>query len=350
VSLVSNPQQDPPENVPAWYSPGFFSTASSAEPAWYPAQHVSTFSHQELRDRLHSQGLSCPKLSWHGQAEQQVAFKNRTQEVLQAIQKGALRKAVPIAFLEGTNQDLRHPEAIAWLLAQALDFHEQEGGALYGLWNQERGILGVTPELLFKKDGSRITTMALAGTLGIGTPGEDLLSLAPRLLEDPKERREHQIVIDDICQNLRDLGTLHLSETGVRRAGRLLHLHTPIALDLSPSVPQALWSTLIHRLHPTPALGAAPREAGWKWLCHQEQAQPRSRFGAPFGVRVADEETCVVAIRNIEWNVAEKFCRIGAGAGVVEGSTPEREWNEIERKWNAILDLFGLNPSKEPRR
>jgi len=283
--------------------------------------------------------LRQPDWSWKDREPARSRFLETSRTILQQIEEGVLTKAVPYAFLE-TSSAFPSSEDLAWLLLHALQFQAENGGFLYGSWNDREGILGVTPELLFEREGAILRTMALAGTRPLEKGRESEAEM--QLLADPKERHEHSLVIEGISDRLSGLGALHIGETCVRRAGSLVHLFTPIQLTLEAQTAGIEWQDLVERLHPTPALGAHPREAGARWLSEEQKHHPRARFGAPWGVRLDGRDTCAVAIRNLEWNREKSFCRIGAGAGVVRGSTPEREWAEIERKWNAVLRILGL--------
>jgi menaquinone-specific isochorismate synthase len=323
--------------VPSWFSGGFFPQNDSG--FWFPAILVQKVPRAELEELLRQEATNVPQWKWKPRDSARSRFLDASTQVLQEISAGSLTKAVPYAFLDAS-QPAPSPGDLARMLLHALRFQRENGGYLYGCWNAGEGILGLTPELLFERQGSVVRTMALAGTRTLEKGREAEAEML--LLEDPKERHEHFLVIEGIFQRLAGLGTTTVGKTGVRRAGSLVHLFTPIELTLDAHARETSWQELVDRLHPTPALGAHPREAGARWLMEQEALAPRSRFGAPFGVRLEATETCAVAIRNIEWNREKGFCRIGAGAGVVRGSIPEQEWSEIERKGNAVLKILGL--------
>jgi menaquinone-specific isochorismate synthase len=208
------------------------------------------------------------------------------------------------------------------------------GQISYGFEFEGEGMCGITPEVLFRVREGSLETMALAGTAALG---------APSLLDDPKERREHQLVIENLTTELAAWGHVETGPTAERDFGRLKHLHTPIRVRLSRS-PE--FETLCDILHPTAALGGWPRKPAWQWLSEQPFHRSRRRFGAPFGfVRHDDHEGeerfCVVAIRGLQWQGRE--AQIHAGCGVVEGSVAEREWQELALKREAIHRNLGIS-------
>lgn len=294
---------------------------------------------KDLLADLEGQPNERPHWNWQTPEGSRERFLARCERLSASIREEVLKKGVVISFLHAVSEEgepCQGPNAdeLRYLLAQALRSHEQRGGWLYGAWDGSSGILGISPETLFERRGRAVKTHALAGTQKWGDS-----SVLP-LLEDPKERAEHQWVIEGIRESLMGLGVLKVGSTGFRRAGDLVHLHAEIDLDLNREVH---WPELIKRLHPTPALGAYPRGAeGTAFLENQEAECPRGRFGAPFGFVFPDHEVFVVGIRNLEWSRAQRFCRIGAGAGFVAASHPEKEWAEVGRKWLSVRRILAL--------
>jgi menaquinone-specific isochorismate synthase len=170
--------------------------------------------------------------------------------------------------------------------------------------------------------------MALAGTGKLD---------GPNLLDDKKERYEHEVVIEHIVRELGTWGKADVGQTEERAFGMLKHLYTPIQLKLTREIS---FMDLVVHLHPTAALGGWPRQPAVEWLERQEFHVGRKRFGAPFGYADGDEMMCVVAIRGLQW--WGKRARLSAGCGVVEGSVALREWQELELKRRATSHALGL--------
>jgi menaquinone-specific isochorismate synthase len=263
-------------------------------------------------------------------------FAENFRELQDLICAGRLRKGVPVAFEEGRVRDAaglwgRVRELIPSLPSPLSPYFWRKGGS---------GFFGATPELLFraKREGGAWTvrTMALAGTAPRGQ-GE-------RLLEDPKETHEHQLVVDDVVRELRGLGKPERGATVVHRLPTLEHLRTDIELRTDwKASPGELFRELVRCLHPTAALGAAPRNAdSAAWMRRVDASVGRGVFGAPFGaVSPEGEMACLVAIRQVQL-AADGRLRVGSGCGVVEQSRWEREWRELSMKRASVKALFGL--------
>ena len=212
---------------------------------------------------------------------------------------------------------------------------EKNAGYLYGHWNADYGVLGITPELLFSHSQhtpQKVQTMALAGTCHASHCQE-------LFIKNEKERHEHQLVVQGICQSLQKLGSVQVGTIQLFQLPRLTHLMTPIKVQLSHSFH---FDQLVDSLHPTPALGAFPLKEGKKWLEDYQTHTPRHFFGAPIGFSYPQMglSHCLVGIRNVQWDASGMS--IGAGCGVVKQSTFEKEWQEIQFKIRAIRDQLYL--------
>ncbi|MGZ8851588.1 MAG: chorismate-binding protein [Thermoanaerobaculia bacterium] len=252
-----------------------------------------------------------------------------------AMRRGDFKKIVPVIFENGEfrgNGDVWQPLI---LRLQTLS----PGLWAYGYSYQQHGLIGATPEMLFRSEGRGYQTMALAGTRLIERAGE--------LLHDAKELREHRLVVDDIVRRLAPFGNVEVGSLDVFRMPRLAHLATSIRFEES-GVERMSFAEMVRRLHPTAALGVSPRtEAGERWLREADRGVKRRTFGAPFGVERENRDAlAVVSIRNLQWHRHE--VRIGAGAGVLPESSVDREFDELRQKRDQVKELFGFTAVEAP--
>ena len=241
------------------------------------------------------------------------------------LKNGFLKKAVPYLFYSSKNLiDVQHT------LRSLLEHSLNQPIFLYGFWSQEEGILGGTPELLFKIDESGVlTTAAIAGTT--------LTEQEETLLIDPKLLHEHQLVVEGITESLKQYGKVTVSQTEILSLPHISHAKTPIQVKLERT---DFVEPIISALHPTPALGAFPKLEGSQWLEKYSLKIPRSRYGAPVGIKIDNTFYCYVAIRNVQWN--RKGSRIGVGGGVVKESIQENEKEELAMKFQATRSMLNL--------
>lgn len=308
--------------------------------------------------------------TWHLQPHR--LFDEDFQSIQQLIGTGRLEKAVVMTVerAEGAPSPPQRAQMLLRLLQNC-----PNNLFIYGHWQDHSGVLGATPELLFSRSGHRVKTMALAGTLarkGLQTPSaknsetlgaKDSLNtnaeLAQRLLNDPKERHEHQLVVEDLTEKLQapwplagnsaiaPSGQVHIHGPQVIELPHLMHLHTaievvlPESLDVhSKNFAESVDYQLIQRLHPSSALGLRSKVVSWSWLKTLNGHQELGHFGAPFGFNTADGFLCFVGIRNLEWSTGVSLIR--AGCGLVRGSQPDREWQELSAKRDSVKALLGI--------
>ncbi|MBX3021003.1 MAG: chorismate-binding protein [Bdellovibrionales bacterium] len=250
-------------------------------------------------------------------------FNRLHEDILRRIDVGEFEKVVPIVCEELEYASVLQPSMFPRVFSQL------ENQYSYGFAFGQEGLVGVTPELLFSVRAGVLQTMALAGTGPVD---------GPSLLQDPKERREHELVIQHIVGELSLWGRPKVGETVERVFGVLKHLYTPIHLQLQT---QPTFMDVVVRLHPTAALGGWPRRPAVEWLERQKFHTARGRFGAPFGFQDADGSmVCVVAIRGLQWTGRRAL--LSSGCGVVKGSQALREWNELALKRNSVNRNLGL--------
>lgn len=246
-----------------------------------------------------------------------------------AIQQNHLKKAVPIVFEESMGGALLE-ERVQWIF-NALQAPKHLH--VYGAWNFKEGVLGATPEILFQRNGVVFESMALAGTLPKSI-GKDKTAL----LEDLKEVNEHSFVVEDIEKQLRKLGSVGVQGPQIIELPHLYHLQTQMQVLLQ-SVKSG--EEYVRLLHPTPALGIFPREAGLDWFRNLPEQESRGMFGGPALFEFQDSSLSLVMIRSLFWN-SEKV-RIGAGCGIVAESQEDKEWLELQQKIASVKKIFGIS-------
>ena len=202
--------------------------------------------------------------------------------------------------------------------------------------NNGRGktFLGASPETLVQIQNQQLLTDALAGSAARGKTLEADQQLAQHLLSSPKERHEHQIVVDFLGDRLTQLGInpSHAATPTLLRLSNIQHLHTPIV----GAVPSHLSPLdLVAALHPTPAVAGIPPQRALDLIRHYESFG-RSLYAAPIGwLDAQGNAQFVVGIRSAM--LSGNHARLYAGAGIVSGSNPQREQAEVSLKLQALL-------------
>jgi len=198
-------------------------------------------------------------------------------------------------------------------------------------------LIAASPELLVRREGHRVSTLALAGsTRRSADPAVDA-HLGEQLLRNESYREEHAIVARRIERTLRPhaVWVTAAPEPELVTIANIQHLATPIRAQLAAPM-DAL--ELAGLMHPTPAVGGEPRSAAAA-LIPALEGLDRGWYTGPVGWTDAtgDGEFCV-ALRCalLHANVARCY----AGNGLVRDSDPARELAETEVKLQALLPLL----------
>jgi isochorismate synthase len=201
----------------------------------------------------------------------------------------------------------------------------------------ESALVAASPELLVRREGHRVSTLALAGsTRRSADPAVDA-HLGEQLLRDEHYRDEHAIVARRIERMLRPraVWVAAAPEPELVRIANIQHLATPIRAQLAAPI-DAL--ELAGLMHPTPAVGGEPLDRAAP-LIPALEGLDRGWYAGPVGWTDAtgDGEFCV-ALRCalLRGPVARCF----AGNGIVRDSDPAAELAETEVKLAALLPLL----------
>lgn len=197
-----------------------------------------------------------------------------------------------------------------------------------------RCFLGASPERLVSLREGTVLATSLAGSIRRGSNEEEDRRLGAALLASAKERTEHAIVARMLADALADFcSDLSVAPTPtLMKMQNVQHLFTPIVGRLAGEYSIL---DLVARLHPTPAVGGAPRHTALQLIREREQLD-RGWYAGPVGwVDRRGEGEFAVAIRSalLRGATASLF----AGCGIVANSDPESEYAESRLKLRPLL-------------
>jgi salicylate biosynthesis isochorismate synthase/menaquinone-specific isochorismate synthase len=202
---------------------------------------------------------------------------------------------------------------------------------------REAAFIGASPELLLRRSGASVSTVALAGsTRRSSDPAVDD-HLAEQLLRSDKDRREHRIVAERITRELRQhaVWVEPAPEPEVIKVANIQHLATPVIAQLAE--PRSAIE-LAGMLHPTPAVGGEPWPAAHRAIDELERMD-RGWYAGPVGwMDAAEDGEFCVALRSAL--LRDRDAHLFAGVGIVAGSDPAAELAETEVKLGALLPLL----------
>lgn len=212
--------------------------------------------------------------------------------------------------------------------------------AIFALGRGDACFLGASPESLVKLTDDEVSLTCMGGTTGRGVTLREDNELARRLLASGKDQREHAAVVQQIAECLRGLCKSLTWDTKPRvaRLKSVQHLATAFrgrAYDGKDIL------EMVAALHPTPAVGGVPKAIALDIIRQLEG--DRGWYAGPVGwLDARGEGEFWVGIRSalIEGDKAILY----AGAGIVEGSVAEEEFQETELKFQPLLRALSSGP------
>ncbi|TCJ98402.1 isochorismate synthase [Volucribacter psittacicida] len=201
--------------------------------------------------------------------------------------------------------------------------------------NEDCTFLGSSPERLYRREQQQLNTEALAGTAFMDKDQAKNQQQAHWLLQDPKNQYENQLVVDGICQHLSPYAQhIEVKPTALVRLRNVQHLCRKIQVVLKPDCYDV---HCLQAIHPTPAVAGLPQQQARDFIKNCENFH-RTWYAGCLGVMQPQQAEFCVTIRSAF--VEHNKIRVFAGAGIVEGSDPLLEWQEIERKAKGLISLF----------
>lgn len=248
-----------------------------------------------------------------------------------AIQSQAFEKVVLARCCTLECESMPDPFAIAaHLQAKA------KNATVFCFANNEMAFLGATPELLFSRKGFLLQSEALAGTRPRGKTIEEDFEYECELLQNPKTRKEIVPVQTFLSQKLFPLCIEPpvFSPIHVRKTENVQHLCSKTKAILRRNITDR---EILDQIHPTPALCGAPSEKAFEWI-RKEEPFDRSLYGSAIGWSTPEESNWIVAIRCCL--IKDRTVHLYTGVGVVDGSDPQEEWEELDAKMGLYQGIF----------
>ena len=197
-------------------------------------------------------------------------------------------------------------------------------------------LVGASPEIMCRVENGVITNRPLAGTRRRGATSEEDRALAEELIQDPKERAEH-IMLVDLARNdvgrVAEIGSVRIGELlTVERYSHVMHLSSTVTGKLQPGLTafDALRASL-----PAGTLSGAPKVRAMEII---DELEPHRR--GPYGGAVGyidfggNMDTCI-ALRTMV--LLGQTAYVQAGAGLVAESVPASEYQETVNKAMSLL-------------
>ncbi len=207
---------------------------------------------------------------------------------------------------------------------------------LYYLDFGDEAVIGSSPEMLVKVEGTTLTTVPIAGTRPRGRTLEEDDVLASELLADQKERAEHLMLVD-LARNdigrVSEFGSVRVPEFyAVEKFSHVQHIVSRVEGTLAGGKDRfdALASCF-----PAGTVSGAPKIRAMQIIAELEES-PRGIYAGAVGYAGFNELLeFAIAIRTVR--IKDGIAEFSTGAGIVADSVPKKEFEETEFKALAMV-------------
>jgi anthranilate synthase component I len=197
-------------------------------------------------------------------------------------------------------------------------------------------IAGASPEPLVKVHDGIVETRPIAGTSPRGKSADEDRRLAERLINDPKERAEHVMLVDlgrNDLGRVCEYGSVNVDELMVIETySHVLHIVSKVSGKLREDVTamDVLRSSL-----PAGTLSGAPKVRAMQIIDELEPVKRCSYGGAIGYLSWNGDLDTAIHIRTVV--VKDGRMHVQAGGGTVVDAKPNYEWNESVNKARAVF-------------
>src|SRR5262245_56628456 len=202
-------------------------------------------------------------------------------------------------------------------------------------------VVGASPEILVRKEGSTVTLRPIAGTRPRGATREADLALAQELLDDPKEIAEHVMLVDlgrNDVGRVAQTGSVKVTERmQIERYSHVMHIVSNVEGQLKPGFTSI---DVLRAAFPAGTVSGAPKVRAMEIIDELEPTRRGVYAGAVGYLSFQDDMDTAIAIRTAV--VKDGMLYVQAGAGIVHDSVPESEWQETNNKARAVLRAADL--------
>ncbi|MCF6441537.1 isochorismate synthase [Pseudoalteromonas luteoviolacea] len=329
--------QDDSENVIAFGVLPFckYQTAQFIIPKQIAKWDKSVFS-QWLNTQTADSNHPENKLTEIRYLQDRAHFEQTVSEAKHLFDKGLLEKIVLSKQVElGFEHPINGKHVLNQLLTQS-----QSGYHFAFPTEHDSVLMGVSPELLLRKQDETVTSNPLAGSIPRDPCSKVEAQRRSALFNSKKDRYEHAVVIDDMRQLLEPVcDNLSIpAEPSLLHTATMWHLSTVITGHLKD--PNTHILDLANQLHPTPALCGKPTKPAYQHILDLE-GHGRDLFSGIIGwcdQHGNGEWVVVIRCGELKAHVAKLF----AGAGIVAASDPSSEWLETEAKLKTMLNALSV--------
>ena len=204
-------------------------------------------------------------------------------------------------------------------------------------------MIGSSPEMIVKQQGSRVYTCPIAGTRRRGVDAEEDALLRDELLRDEKERAEHVMLVD-LARNdmgrISEFGTVKVTQfMEVQNYSHVMHI---VSMVEGKKKGEFHPLDLVSSFLPAGTLSGAPKIRAMEIIDELESVRRGLYGGATGYIDFSGDMDFCITIRTMIKKKNRVYLQ--AGAGIVADSVPENEYQECCNKVMALAKTLIEDP------
>jgi anthranilate synthase component 1 len=207
-------------------------------------------------------------------------------------------------------------------------------------------LVGSSPEVMVRIQNKEILLKPIAGTRRRGKSIAEDLTLSRELIEDPKERAEHMMLVDlgrNDLGRVASPGSVEVTDfMAVEKYSHVMHIVSTIKAELDDAYDVF---DVIKATFPAGTLTGAPKVRAMEIIAELEPDKRGPYGGMVFNLGFNGNMDSCIIIRTLI--LKDKLAIIQAGAGIVADSVPEKEYQESISKSQALMEAIRI--TKEGR-
>jgi len=199
-------------------------------------------------------------------------------------------------------------------------------------------LLSASPERFLKKEGNKIISQPIKGTIKRGKTEQEEIQLKYELLHSEKERSENVMIVDLVRNDLSKSakrGTVKVDELfGVYTFKTVHHLISTVSGELKDNT---TFTQLLKDTFPMGSMTGAPKIKAMKLIDEHEYSRRGLYSGSVGYITPEGDFDFNVVIRSITYNAVKPYISCSVGSAITALSDPEKEYDECLLKAEAII-------------
>jgi len=199
-------------------------------------------------------------------------------------------------------------------------------------------VMCASPERYLKREGNRVISQPIKGTVRRGQTPEEDIRLKEELARSKKERAENVMIVDLVRNDLSrcaERDSVLVEELfGVHSFKTVHHLVSTISCDVAPEIS---WVDLIKATFPMGSMTGAPKLSAMQLIAQHEVTERGIYSGSIGYIEPGGDFDFNVVIRSVQYDDASQLASCHVGGAITALCEAEDEYNECLLKAEAVL-------------